>query len=389
MNKFDVIIVGGGMTGMASCLALANLGLKVAVIERKAPLAFDVSQPYDLRVSAISLGSEKYLKSLNVWPTILQSRLCPYSRLGVWELAQAYTEFNAQSINEHHLGHIIENRLIQLALWQQAEQHNNVSLFVGEEVSQLEQLPEYAKLTLGNQQLSAPLCVGADGANSWVRKQANIGCTGWNYKQSAMLINVKTDSPQQDITWQQFTPSGPLAMLPLSGNFASLVWYQSKEKIAALGQLSERELTAEIANVFPEKLGRIEVIAKGTFPLTRQHANSYVKNRVLLLGDAAHSINPLAGQGVNLGFKDVNTLQQVIASAIGEGKCWHIGEILKQYENIRRKDNLLMMSAMDALYGMFSNDLPLLKGIRNLGLFVANRTPVLKEKALAYACGIN
>jgi len=389
MNNFDVVIVGGGMTGMATCLALADLGLKVAVVERKAPTPFDVSQSYDLRVSAISLGTEQFLSSLNVWQSILNSRHCPYERLGVWEMEQAYTEFTAQSINETHLGHIVENRLIQLALWQRAEQHQNIKLFVGEEVSSFVPHADNSTLMVGGQVITALMLVAADGANSWLRKQVNIGCTGWNYKQSAMLINVKTSLPQQNITWQQFTPEGPLAMLPLSGKCASLVWYQSKERIKTLSQLSNQELTKEITAQFPERLGKVEVIAKGAFPLTRQHANCYVKQSVVLIGDAAHTINPLAGQGVNLGFKDVKALQQVIASAIAEGECWHSETVLKRYENIRRKDNLLMMSAMDGLYNVFSNDLPLIKGIRNVGLFVANRIPVLKEKALAYACGLN
>ena len=388
MDKFDCVVIGGGMVGAASALSLAQLGLKVAIVEKVAPNSFNTEQPFDLRVSAISLSSQHLLEQLDAWQQITQWRLCPYKRLGVWELEPSYTEFSAAEIEQTHLGHIVENRLIQLSLWQQINQHEKIQLFCPESLVGFEQNNEQVIVQLTNQTIVTKILIAADGANSQVRKLANIGTTGWDYQQSAMLINVETDLSQQDITWQHFRSTGPVAMLPMPGNNASLVWYHDKEEIARLSKLPNEQLQALVMESFPKKLGDIKVIDKASFPLTRRHANHYQSHRILLLGDAAHTINPLAGQGVNLGFKDVKALQMIIAKAIGEGKCWSDVDVLAAYEKERRKDNLLMMSAMDMLYSGFSHPSPLVKLARNSGLFMANKLPALKGKALTYACGI-
>jgi len=388
MNQFDCVVVGGGMVGAASALALAELGLTVAVIEKSVPLAFSPEQAFDLRVSAISLASEQLLKQLDAWQQLQQWRMCPYKRLSVSESEQSYTEFDAQDISQSHLGHIIENRLIQLSLWQKVQQHSNITLFCPETLIKLEQSSAEVELTLSTQILRAKVVIGADGANSYVRKLANIGTTGWDYAQSAMLINVGTEKPQQDITWQQFFQTGPLAMLPMPGNHASLVWYHNKDEIKRLSALSNAHLEQEVMQQFPGKLGKVTVINKAAFPLTRRHANQYHKGRVLLVGDAAHTINPMAGQGVNLGFKDVKALQHIIAKAIGSGEAWHQAEVLARYQQKRRTDNLLMMTTMDALYLSFGHVSPLAKFARNAGLMMVNKLPSIKNKALAYACGI-
>ncbi|MBA6389162.1 FAD-dependent monooxygenase [Colwellia sp. BRX10-3] len=388
MNQFDCVVVGGGMVGAASALSLAKLGLNVAIIEKNAPEMFSPDQAFDLRVSAISLASEQLLKQLDAWQQLQLWRMCPYKRLGVWEFEQSYTEFNAQDISQTHLGHIVENRLIQLSLWQQLQQHSNITLLCPDTLIKLDQSPTDVELTLSSGTINAKVVIGADGANSYVRKLTNIGTTGWDYAQSAMLINVQTGKPQQDITWQQFLPTGPLAMLPMPGNCASLVWYDNKDEIKRLSALSDSNLAQEIMQNFPKCIGKVSVINKAAFPLTRRHANQYHKGRVLLIGDAAHTINPMAGQGVNLGFKDVKALQHVIAKAIGDGETWHDPQVLSRYQQKRRTDNLLMMTTMDALYLSFSHVSPLVKLARNAGLMMVNKVPSLKNKALAYACGI-
>lgn len=394
MNDFDCVIVGGGMVGAASALSLANLGLTVAVIEKSQAKPFDHQQTFDLRVSAISLLSEHLLTQVGAWSQIEQWRLAPYKRLAVWEQASSYTEFNGQDIGQDHLGHIIENRLVQLSLWQQMALHDNISLFCPETLVSFKQVTEHIELQLSTQQLHCKLLIAADGANSQVRNLANIGITAWDYQQSAMLINVETEQSQQDITWQQYTQTGPMALLPLAGTsslggFASLVWYHQRGEIKRLSALSNAQLEKAIIKHFPPRLGQIKVLNKAAFPLTRRHANTYQKGRVLLLGDAAHTINPMAGQGVNLGFKDVKALQTVIASAISQGECWHNVDVLGRYEKARRNDNLLMMSAMDALYLGFSHPSPLVRLLRNTGLALTNKLPLLKNKALAYACGVS
>lgn len=410
MNHFDCVVVGGGMVGAASALSIAQLGLKVAIIEQNPPKEFLAEQPLDLRVSAISIASQQLLEQLNAWQQVSQWRACPYKRLAVWEKEYAYTEFNADDIEQTHLGHIVENRLLQLALWQQIKAHVNIELFCPNKLISLSQNTDKATLVLQNSEITAKLVLAADGANSQVRQLVDIGITSWDYQQSAMLINVKTQLPQQNITWQQYLPTGPVAFLPLSvkptyqtyhdntddavesGGFASLVWYHQRDDIKRLSALSNQQLQQEIIAAFPKRLGQIEVVAKGAFELTRRHANTYQKKRVLLLGDAAHTINPMAGQGVNLGFKDVKALQTVIASAIANGESWHDEKVLARYEAMRRKDNLLMQSTMDALYHAFSHPSSLASTLRNAFLFTMNKAPIfnrtIKNKVLAYACGV-
>jgi len=397
MEHFDCVVVGGGMVGAASAITLAQLGLQVALVEKFSPQHFSTEQAFDLRVSAISLASQNLLSQVGAWQQIKQWRTCPYKRLGVWEYESAYTEFNADDIEQSHLGHIVENRLIQLALWQQINITDNIHSFCPETLTSLEQDNNKVTITLTNNTLTANLVIGADGPQSKVREMSDIGMTGWDYQQSAMLINVETSMSQQDITWQQFSPTGPVAFLPLPGKstlggYASLVWYHQRDEITRLASLSNSQLQLEIRKSFPKKLGDIKVLGKGNFPLTRRHANTYQNKHVLLLGDAAHTINPMAGQGVNLGFKDVLALQHVIATAIGNGEVWYDESVLARYEQMRRKDNLLMMSTMDALYASFSHPSPLIKVVRNIVLLAVNKIPLLnstiKNKALAYACGL-
>ncbi len=415
MKNFDCVVVGGGMVGAASALTLAQLGLRVALVEQFEPEPYLPGQSFDLRVSAISLASQHLLEQLGAWSQVTQWRACPYKRLGVWEQAYAYTEFNAHDIEQKQLGHIVENRLLQLALWQKINTQPNIALFCPYNLINLSQNESQISLTLKNNtaltetNITGKLVIAADGANSQVRQMVDIGITAWDYQQSAMLINVKTEKPQQDITWQKFFPTGPVAFLPLKrvpltkvasskennaeqGGYASLVWYHQRDEIKRLSALSNKQLQQEVMATFPKRLGKIEVIDKGAFPLTRRHANSYQSKRVLLLGDAAHTINPMAGQGVNLGFKDVKALQTIIASAIGNGECWHDVNVLGRYETMRRNDNLLMMSTMDALYHSFSHPSSIVKVLRNLSLLAINKVPFIntavKNKALAYACGI-
>ena len=388
MNKFDCTIIGAGMVGGATAVALADLGLKVVLIDKFAPEPFAAEQAFDIRVSAISLASQHLLEQLGAWSTIASWRVAPYRRLAVWENEASYTEFNAESIGQQHLGHIIENRLIQLALWQVAQQHPNITLLCPEQLQGIEQLDDEVLVTLSERSFSTKLLCACDGANSQVRELVNIGLTGWDYQQSAMLVNVKTEYEQQDITWQQYLPTGPVAMLPMPGQYASLVWYHQRDEIKRLQVLPNKQLAEQIMAVFPKRLGGIEVIDKGGFPLTRRHANQYFKGNVVLLGDAAHTINPMAGQGVNLGFKDVKALQSVVAEAMADGKSWRSDSVLSRYEKKRRADNLLMMSGMDALYKGFSQPSPIIKGLRNIALAGINKVPLVKNKVLAYACGV-
>lgn len=389
---FDVAIVGGGMVGSACAIGLAERGVSVALIERNQPKEFDAEQMPDLRVSAINLNSENLMQTLGAWKHIQKMRLCPYKRLSVWEDKQSRTDFDCSSLGESHLGHIIENRIIQLGLHQTFVEHANLQCWWNDKIDSIELTPNPIITLESQQQIQAKLIIAADGSNSLLRQKASIGVQGWQYAQQALGINIKTTAVQQDITWQQFTPSGPLAYLPLYDGFGALVWYASAAKISALKKLSKVQLKQQIEQYFPSELLEFEVLEFASFPLTRMHANQYYNNNVVLVGDSAHCINPLAGQGVNLGFKDVKTLLALYDSYIdakGElfGKGFEDVSWLREYEKVRRRDNLLMMSAMDALYCCFGNEIKPLKFLRNLGLKVANHAGPLKQKAMQYAMG--
>ncbi|HDX9011852.1 TPA: FAD-dependent monooxygenase, partial [Aeromonas dhakensis] len=372
--------------GAATACLLAAQGLSIRVIETRLPEQYAPEQPLDLRVSAISQASVALLEQAGAWQHLQQMRLCPYRRLETWELDGFATRFNAADLGLPQLGYIIENRLVQLALLRRMEDFPNIQTHTPAAVTSLRQGADEAVLTLDDgSELAARWVLACDGAESRTRQLAGIGVSRFEYRQHCMLINIDTDFEQEDITWQQFTPSGPRAFLPLPGRHGSLVWYDSPARIRALAAMSNEGLAVEVRRHFPARLGGFSVTGKGSFPLVRRHANDYHAGRVVLLGDAAHTINPLAGQGVNLGFKDVACWADLLHSA---GAEWHKPELATRYERRRRPDNLLMQSGMDLFYGVFSNEIGPLKLARNLALNLADKAGPLKEMALRYALGL-
>ncbi|WP_449287706.1 FAD-dependent monooxygenase [Marinobacter salarius] len=406
-QAFDIVIVGAGMVGAALATGLGRSGFRVALVDRGSAPEFDPSLPPDIRVSALSAGSERYLNDLDVWPSMLAMRATPYARLAVWDETRhplsnllprkvADVVFDASNLSARHLGHIVENRITQQALWNSAAALHSVSLFPDNAVSHLENGNNHAAVTLEDgTELECQLVVGADGAASGVRELAGIGVTRDQYQQQAMVISVRYQGAVEDITWQGFYPSGPRAFLPLhsAGNgesWASLVWYDSPEQLARLKSLDDRALMAEIQNAFPPELPLLTHIeAKASFPIARQHAKTYVNNRVVLAGDAAHTINPLAGQGVNLGFQDALCLQTVIREAKRAGCDLADPAWLTKYEQQRRPANRRMMMAMDVFYHLFSNRTPPLHLLRNLGLGAAKAMPFARNRVAKYAMGID
>ena len=388
-KRYDAVVVGGGMVGAAAALGLAQAGWSVALLEHQAPQAFEAQSPPDLRISAIGCTSVGLLKQLGAWQAVLAMRCAPYRRLETWEWESSRVAFDAASLGLPELGFMVENRILQLALWQRLEQCPNLALCCPARLQSLQRVGEHWQLTLdGAETLEARLVVGADGAQSQVRNLAGIGTNGWQYRQSCMLITVETGEPQQDVTWQRFFPSGPRAFLPLYDRWASLVWYDSPQRIRQLQAMPPAQLEREIAEAFPARLGRVKVHAAGSFPLARRHAQRYVLPGLALVGDAAHTINPLAGQGVNLGYRDVDALLNLLSEAREQGEDWSSESVLMRYQRRRRTDNLLMQSGMDLFYTAFSNNLAPLSVARNLALMAAQRSGKLKEHALKYALGL-
>lgn len=385
MKNREIIVVGGGMVGALTALLLAKQGFVIHVIEKnpaKSPL---IDSPFDLRVSAFSVQSKNLLEQAGVWKDIPENRLCAYQGLQTWEVGSNKLIFDSTELGMETLGYIAENRWIQAVLWQALERQDNVTLHKNRELLSIEQSDNAVTVQLDNQQvIEAELLIACDGANSATRQLLDIGITAWDYRQQCMLINIKTDCAEQNITWQEFREMGPCAFLPLADNNASLVWYHSPEKIKQLQSLNNIQLKNQLLLEFPKLSFNFDVIDKGAFPLTRRHAQQYFKGRAVLLGDAAHTINPLAGQGVNLGFKDVQCLLDLLVHS----SDLPMNKLLKRYEMSRKPHNLLMQSAMDIFYKSSKSKLGVVRMLRKAVLFGAEHSGQLKNKVMKYAMGL-
>lgn len=390
MNEhYDVVIVGGGMVGAALGCGLGGSPLRVAVLEDAPPPPYDSEQAHDLRVSAVSIASASIFKTVGAWQGIVSRRYCPFRRMRVWE-GKGDVEFRSEDINESVLGYIVENRIIQLALLDRLEAFDNVHFLCPVNTKSIDYSARQSTVQLEEgRTLTGRLLIAADGGFSRVRQAAGIGVHTWDYEQHALVLTVETGYGQQDITWQKFTPTGPLAFLPLDGPNASLVWYNTPEEVKRLKALSDGELLQALQATFPPVLGEItRIVSRGSFPLRRQHAQSYCKDGVALIGDAAHMIHPLAGQGVNIGLLDAAALAQVLVAAKHASKDIGAAEVLHEYEKMRRKNNLLMMTTMDMFYRVFGNSQLPLKLLRNIGLGLAEHIAPAKKLAMKYAMGL-
>ena len=405
-ESYDVLVVGGGMVGSAIACALGKEGVRVAVFDRVQPEAFEPSQLPDLRVSALSFASEHILRNLGAWPFMERMRMCPYRRMAVWEKLHApngkewgkrlnQTVFDAADIHHDQLGFIVENRVTQLGLLEAIDTLESVDLFAPETIETMNLTADRPEITLSDGRcFSGDLVIGADGALSKVREQAGIRLETREYEQQCLVATVEISGGLQDITWQAFTETGPEAFLPLPDidgrSYGSIVWYNIPENVRRLIALSDEAFLEELSLTFPVELPPLlKLHERSFFPLARRHAMTYHKKGVVLAGDSAHTINPLAGQGVNLGFQDVAWLAEVLVEAFHGGESLGSLEVLERYEKARRLDNQLMMTAMDTFYHTFSNDIKPLKLLRNVALGIAGKsTPAVKE-VMKYAMGIS
>ncbi|WP_334108232.1 UbiH/UbiF/VisC/COQ6 family ubiquinone biosynthesis hydroxylase [Methylobacillus sp.] len=390
-KAIDLFIVGGGMIGSALAARLAPCGMQIALLERDPPAAFDPASLPDLRVSALSPASIAFLEQANAWPSIQTMRTAPFKRMQVWEKRQDQgTLFDAAEVDATCLGHIVENRLVQLACLSALEGHDNVTILCPDEVSAIDYHNGHSTIRLkSGQQFTANLLAGADGAQSIVRRAAGIALDSMQYPMHALVATVGIIGGERDITWQRFTPDGPQSLLPLPGDYASLVWYHRPSEVRRLLALDNEGLLDAFRTHFPAALPQITgLVQKGSFALTRSHANEYARTGIVLIGDAAHTIHPLAGQGVNLGFQDAAVLSEVLLKAWQQGKTIGALPLLKQYERERKLANHLMQRAMDAFSYGFSNDIAPLRLLRNAGLKLANHQGPLKREVIRYALGL-
>ncbi len=388
-NHFDVIINGGGMVGATLGCLLAQLGKKIAVIEAIQTKQFDENADFDLRVSAISRASQNAFETINAWESMLSMRALPYEVMDVWDGegdGSGHVRFDAADIGEPDLGHIIENTVIQLAVAKVLAESSNVTLFQPNSLESFSVFDDCIFATLNDEtQLSADLIVGADGARSQVRNLAGIDINVDDYGQRGLVATVKTQQHHEYTAWQRFQSTGPLAFLPLADGSCSIVWTLPSDRADYYLSLNKTDFKEALAEAFEYKLGKItKVSERAAFPLRGSQAKPYVLPRVALIGDAAHTIHPLAGQGVNLGIKDAVELAQQL-SAVKD--CGSI-KALRRYERARRGDNLLTMRSMEAFRLLFGHDANVVKSARNIGMKLFNQAPMIKNQVIKKAMGL-
>lgn len=386
-HDFDVLVVGGGMVGAAQAAALAQAGFSVALIEAQRPKAFDPTADIDLRVSAISPASQALLDSIGAWEVIAAQRMGAYRDMRVWEEAGAgELHFSALDAGLTELGHIIENSLIIDALWQCLD---GVDVICPARVAGLSLDEQAASLQLDDgRELTARLVIAADGGNSKTRELAGIGCFGWSYQQRGIVAVIQTGESHQATAWQRFLPTGPVALLPLADGRCSIVWSASNQLAEELLALDDATFSERLREALEGRLGNISLASqRAAFPLRMQQAENYCASRLALVGDAAHVVHPLAGQGVNLGFGDAACLRDVLVEARDQGRDIGEHKRLRRYERARKAEDALMATVTDGLNRLYASDSALLRLGRQQGSRLVNLLSPLKSAIMQQAMG--
>jgi len=390
-SNYDIVIVGGGMVGAALACALGNSSLKVALLDR-APAPPPPEKGYDLRVSALTLASRALFENLGAWEGMARRRVSPVREMQVWSgEGSGAIHFNAAEIGEPALSWIIENSVIQTALIERLHQFTNVHYLCPVEIADIALADNGAVVTLKDgRSLNTKLLVGADGADSAVRHAAGIETQSLNLHQKGIVATVTTEKPHEATARQRFLATGPLAFLPLDEpHTCSIVWSADTARADQLFVLDDDAFINELRNAFGDSLGAIQTVsARAAFPLALSHAKAYTAPHLALVGDAAHTVHPLAGQGVNLGFLDAATLAEVLLDAAAKQKDVGAHSVLRRYERWRKGDNLAMVSITGGFKYLFGNDLPVVSQLRNLGLGLTNAATPIKNFIMRRASGL-
>lgn len=385
MKQHEVMVVGGGVVGATLALGLHRAGVDVALIERgQRPPAFNATD-YDFRVYAISPSSEQLLKRLGVWDAIAARRISPYAGMCVWdEQPEQSLRFSAASLGVARLGHIVESSLLLDALWAGL---SRVPCYLGAAVQEVDFAESAARVTLDNgQQLSTRLVVAAEGRQSPLRELANIECQQWDYPQQAIVCNVVTEHAHQHTAWQRFLPDGPLAFLPLADGRSSIVW--STRRAAELMALDDASFLNQLSDAIQHRLGRVTATThRVSFSLGLLYAQEMARARLALVGDAAHVVHPLAGQGVNLGLADAVALIETVTTAQSQRRDIGGLRVLQRYARARKADALDMLAVTEGLYRAYGTGLSSWSELRQLGLDAANRLPLFKNLLMRRAMG--
>lgn len=393
--KFDVIVVGGGLVGSSFAAALKQSGLSVALVESQPSLtpnglphrdSIKSTDQWDSRIYAISPGSRSFLEGCGAWSLLDTARVEPVETMRVFGDTGSELEFGAYEMGVMELCCIVENNALRRALWQVLLQQESLALFESARCLALRFDQDSATLTLEDgQSLQASLIVGADGRDSWVRNQAGIRAAPLDYRQCAVVANFACELPHRGIAYQWFQPDGILALLPLPGNRVSMVWSVGPERSAELMLLSHEELSRRVFVAANHQLGGMEVITPpASFALRMLVLPRISAPRLALLGDAAHNMHPLAGQGVNTGFRDASQLSRLLMERGAQKDCGD-ALMLRRYERKRKEDIYSMQATTYALKHLFNNDIPLLRIMRNFGLFATNQMGPVKKMLMQHA----
>nr|WP_329741308.1 UbiH/UbiF/VisC/COQ6 family ubiquinone biosynthesis hydroxylase [Dyella sp. A6] len=385
----DVAVVGGGMVGAAAALALARAGFATALLDAREPRPWRAADEVDLRVVGLAPSSIALLDELGVWSAIRSSRAGPYAHMHVWDSENgAAIDFDAADEGRDLLGYIVENGLVQWTLWQVLDAAG-VRRLCPAEVHAFEAREDRVTLDLASgESLQARLLVAADGAASPLRTMAGIETRGRDYAQRAVVAHVTTEHPHCDTAWQRFLPSGPLALLPLADGRSSIVWSLPDDEAGQVQALDDAAFRDAVGVASDFRLGRILATTKrAAFPLRLQLAERYQSERFVLLGDAAHVVHPLAGQGVNLGLRDVAELRDTLVAARLQGRDIAAAHVLRRYARRRLSADTLDAHGFDALARIHAWQSPPLVAARGLGVRMLDRLSPLKRRLAAHAAG--
>lgn len=399
-RDFDIVIVGGGAVGSAAASLLAkitkstNKPLKIALVESQLPPVFDPNQ-VDPRVAALTEKTRLMFDQIGIWSKIVDKRACAYKAMNVWDAeGTGRITFDCQQVQQPNLGHIVENSALVSTLIEHIQQQPNIELFCPANIADYQLQEDGITLTLDNEiTLSGQLLIAADGANSAVREQFQFATKQWDYGQHAIVTTITTENPNQLTAWQRFMPTGPLAFLPLNtigdAYCCSLVWSQDTEEAERLMALDDKEFCQQLSRASEHCLGEVLKTEKRyLIPLRQSHATDYVMPRVALIGDAAHSIHPLAGQGANLGFADAQVLAEEMANAYARDLDLGDLTLLKRYQRRRKPENLATMAAMEGFKRLFGSHNSALRLLRNYGLSGINRLGAIKNTLIQQAMGL-
>lgn len=394
--RADLLIVGAGMVGSALALALQGSGLQVLLLDGS-PMSvrpFDPEAAFEPRVSALSTASQRILERLGVWDGIAARRASPYTDMHVWDgSGTGQIHFSAESLHADTLGHIVENRVVQDALLDRLHDCD-LGLLANARLEQMRRSGDEWLLTLADgRTLRAPLVIAADGASSAVRRLTGIATREWDYLHHAIVTSVRSAKPHRMTAWQRFTDNGPLAFLPLERDgrhdWCSIVWSTTPGEAQRLMALDDAGFCTELERAFEGRLGQVlSADPRLCVPLRQRHAKRYVAEGLALIGDAAHTIHPLAGQGVNLGFLDAAVLAEVLLQAAGRGERLADVKVLSRYERRRMPHNLALMAAMEGFERLFQADPLPVRWLRNTGLKLVDRLPEAKALFVREALGL-